>query len=599
MAPRIGLGPVFGYEWVVGTRRWHVYALRSLFVIALLAGLIVTWWIMVAGKNLNTLNAQADVGRGYGYALVGIQLSLVILAAPAATAGAICMDKARGNLALLLMTDLSDSEIILGKLAARLVPVLSLIACSLPVLSIGTLLGGLDPVGMALAFLVTVDVAVLGCCLALAISVWALKVQEALMATYTVLTVALLAYPVWGLFARTGAGIGTPPTWLLDSNPFWLVYAPSVAPTQVSWVQFVVFTCAGLGLAGILTAISVAGLRRAAQRQTAAPARARRRFVLPDLAGRVRRTLPGPSLDANPVLWREWHRNQPSRWGRIIWAVYAAAALSLSAWGIVDAIANGVGTGPSLAVISIVLLVFVGLLLLSTSASTSLSEERVRQSLDVLMTTPLSTWSIVWGKWWGAFRIVPLLAFCPAALTTAVAFTWDHRPPSPMGWFAYGAAPGNTLRVLCIVFIIATLLGHGALITSLGLALATWVKKQARAVALVVVAYVLMTIAWPALIIILFERSGYDHRTIEGLTALSPVFATANIAESLSFRGREGVIVNLVWGIFWLIGLSAAAALLLAATRRTFDRCLGRMEEIPRDLGVALAKPMPILDPIA
>ena len=75
-----------------------------------------------------------------------IVLGLVGLAAPAATAGAICLDKARGNLTLLFATDLTDAEIVLGKLAARLVPVLGLIACAAPVLALATLFGGVDPV---------------------------------------------------------------------------------------------------------------------------------------------------------------------------------------------------------------------------------------------------------------------------------------------------------------------------------------------------------------------------------------------------------------------------------------------------------------------
>ena len=47
--------------------------------------------------------------------------------------------------------------------------------------------------------------------------------------------------------------------------------------------------------------------------------------------------------------------------------------------------------------------VSLGLLLLSVSAATSLAEERVRGSLDVLLCTPLSTRSILVGKWWGSF----------------------------------------------------------------------------------------------------------------------------------------------------------------------------------------------------
>ena len=38
----------------------------------------------------------------------------------------------------------------------------------------------------------------------------------------------------------------------------------------------------------------------------------------------------------------------------------------------------------------------------------------VRGSLDLLMSTPLSTRTIVLGKWWAVFRVVPVLAVIPA-----------------------------------------------------------------------------------------------------------------------------------------------------------------------------------------
>ena len=84
----------------------------------------------------------------YFYGLIGVELTLVMLAAPAATAGAICLDRARGTLAHMLMTDLSDPEIVLGKLAARLMPVMGLVACSWPVMAMCALLGGIDPIAL-------------------------------------------------------------------------------------------------------------------------------------------------------------------------------------------------------------------------------------------------------------------------------------------------------------------------------------------------------------------------------------------------------------------------------------------------------------------
>ena len=89
-----------------------------------------------------------ELGQGFFLAVVGTELSLVLLAAPAATAGAICQDRARGTLLHMLMTDLSAAEIVLGKLAARLTPVLAMICCTLPMLELLSLLGGVDPLAL-------------------------------------------------------------------------------------------------------------------------------------------------------------------------------------------------------------------------------------------------------------------------------------------------------------------------------------------------------------------------------------------------------------------------------------------------------------------
>ena len=45
-------------------------------------------------------------------------------------------------------------------------------ACALPVAALGTLMGGIDPVALTAAFLIAGGLTVLGCALALALSVW-------------------------------------------------------------------------------------------------------------------------------------------------------------------------------------------------------------------------------------------------------------------------------------------------------------------------------------------------------------------------------------------------------------------------------------------
>jgi hypothetical protein len=43
MRKRWGIGPVFAYESLLNTRRWQVYAGRSLFVLIMLIGMVIVW----------------------------------------------------------------------------------------------------------------------------------------------------------------------------------------------------------------------------------------------------------------------------------------------------------------------------------------------------------------------------------------------------------------------------------------------------------------------------------------------------------------------------------------------------------------------------
>jgi len=103
MDSRLGLGPVFAYEWLIASRRWQMYALRSLLVLLLGLGLGFVWYSKIGFDSLS-LARMARVGEAFFCAIVGVQLSILLMAAPAATAGAICQDGARGTLIHLLVS---------------------------------------------------------------------------------------------------------------------------------------------------------------------------------------------------------------------------------------------------------------------------------------------------------------------------------------------------------------------------------------------------------------------------------------------------------------------------------------------------------------
>jgi ABC-type transport system involved in multi-copper enzyme maturation permease subunit len=541
---------VFVFECVTAARRWQTYAGRAAFLAVLFLSLIVVWATRVADDfSAITLSRLAHVGESFYYAITGTQLALVLLAAPAYTAGAVCLDKARGTLAHVLVTDLSSSEIILGKLSARLLPVLGLILAGLPILALETLLGGIDPEALFGSFLVTVGVGVAGCSLTLALSVWGTRPHEVMLSTYAVLAIWLLVLMGWRILP-SGWGTGPPPAWLEKSNPFWLAFAPYARPNSISFSDYLLFLAGCGGFAAGLTLLATLTLRRAAMAQANRRAQPRvSRFSwlrLPRL---------GPSLDFNPVLWREWHRNRPSRWVRLVWILYIVLSAGASV------LALGMTAGINSATIGAFVNAFqfsIGLLLASILSVTSLFEERARGSLELLLSTPLPTSTIVWGKWLGTFRTAVKVTLLPAVLLCCLAVQQQWSDPARVSdWLQIGL--GVTL-----------MLAYGAAVTSLGLALATWVRRFGVAVGLSVVAYVLIT--GGTVLVMLAIGPGPPVRE---LGVVSPWFGVGEMTFEMGGQGGNEVPIGCWLG--WLVFYALAALALAVATRATFDRCLGRI----------------------
>ena len=498
MARRWGIGPVFARELVTGARRWQVYAVRAAFASALLAWLWMIW-TRNGSQEFRGANELAAIGQEFFVGLMVIQLVLVLLAAPAATAGAICVDKARGTLMHVLVTDLTSGEIVRGKLAARLAPILGLIACSLPVLAICSLFGGLSPAGVIGAYLVTAGVAIVGCTLALTLSVWARKTHQALLGTYAFLGLWIGSFfAVVAVFPWTGpSSLWHPATPLLYINPFALIIIPvqGSSPFEMGLPHQAAFLASAILASVGLLLLARRSIRPAALAQANRPAKR----GAPEAPARLVMRLPAPPLDGNPVLWREWHRKLPSRWTGRFWAAYIAISTlaSLLAIGPVYFLRADYEMAQSLAPQVNAWGVSIGLLLLCVAAASALSEERDRGSLDIIMATPLPTSTIIWGKWWGTFAMVPRLLILPIWVSVGLAMVSGH--------------------VLAVVLVIGLILACAAAIVSVGLALSTWIPRQGRVVTTIIIVYVMVSVGWP----ILLESLGISQE-LWPLPALKP-----------------------------------------------------------------------------
>ena len=187
-------------------------------------------------------------------------------------------------------------------------------------------------------------------------------------------------------------------------------------------------------------------------------------------------------------------------------------------------------------------------------------------SLDVLLTTPLSTVKIYWAKWWGSFRIVVWLTVLP----TIVAAGSDVRHILESGGFSQYTltrirSNGNPYFLLMPLMIGC----YGAGVVSMGLALAIWIKRSGRAMATSVLIYLLLTIGLLFLDVML--NSPQDE-----FIALGSSLATAELTSECLEVGRENSIPKIM---IWCIAYTIAAALISLAACRSFDRCLGRMPD--------------------
>lgn len=566
MWTRWRVGPVFACEWLIASRRWQMYATRSVFVALILGALTVVWKEHTENRrNLSGQQAMAALGESFYHALISTELTLLLLAAPAATAGALCVDKTRGTLLHLLVTDLSDPEIVLGKLAARLTPLLGLLGCSIPIMFICTLMGGIDPEALAGAFLVMLAVAVLGCTIALTLSVWGTKTYEVLVATYLIWILVILAYPLWWIAGRQLTAAPAPPSWLWHVNPYALALAPYSSPGSVTAEDYLIYLATCFAVCAGLVLLSAARLRSVAIRQSSRPAKARVRTAPAWRHAPWR--LFGPSLTRNPVLWREWQRRRPSRWSRFVWGTYLFLAIGFSVLAVVQA--WGTRRVADMPHIVITLQVVVGLLLLSAAAPAPLAEERAHGSLDLLLTTPLRTSDILWAKWRAAFRTVPRLAALPLLTLVAVPGDARHWVP-PLEHFGLLLADDRRLKV--ILLLCGLFLAYGTALTSLGLAVATWMSRLGRAITCTVTAYVLVTIGWPFLIMFLAKKSETSLSFIMG----SP-FAGMAFVSSMEHMGSGSESAAIIRGaVCWIAVYLSAALILYLATWATFDRCLGR-----------------------
>jgi ABC-type transport system involved in multi-copper enzyme maturation permease subunit len=196
------IGPVFTREVTIAPRRDWTYIIRSVYA-GLLLLLIVTAWLVVSGTQLITDPGDfARFGAMLFQFLAPVQLVLAVFFAATLTAGAVGQEKERKTLLLLLLTRMSNSELVLGKLFAALLNILMMLAVSIPVFTAIAMLGGVSYYQIVRVLLVTLfsmsACGSLGSCVAL----WREKTFQAIATTILIL---VLWIGIWESLPYSGS----------------------------------------------------------------------------------------------------------------------------------------------------------------------------------------------------------------------------------------------------------------------------------------------------------------------------------------------------------------------------------------------------------
>ena len=185
-------GPIIARELLTAPRPPRYYAARASYAGGLLIVMLTIWQVLVGWDEGNALSILSRFGAILFYFFAHMQLTLMLFFAPIASATAVAHEKDRRTFLLLLMTDLRDVEIVVGKLVASLLQILTFLATSLPIFFLCVLLGGVSFGQVIDVFLVTFAAGLFGGALGMIVALWRDRTFQSIALTVLLVVLVLI-----------------------------------------------------------------------------------------------------------------------------------------------------------------------------------------------------------------------------------------------------------------------------------------------------------------------------------------------------------------------------------------------------------------------
>ncbi len=445
LEPTMLPGPVFFHELRFVARQRRAYALRTILGLFLLYLVIQSTnhfpaYAYQANRQQDFTAAElARIGMSLWAAVIWLQAIVILLLTPAFVAGTIAEERQRKVLGYLLASPLSGAEIVLGKLAARLLNLVVLVAVGLPVVSLALFLGGIDPDTVWLCYGTSFSTLYLVASLSILVSTFSQRPRDAILRAYLI-ELAWLMLPLMeklceqagGEVARLAEAALPITQWTIGSSPAILIFQDTRLTRGGGDVAIVYWL---IGLQVVLGTLLLAWCTLRLRPMEKGSRLWASRWLSKSRAPKSYRLFARRPCGDAPMIWKECSGtlSGPGVFraicliGLVIAGVgglgYAVYRLGLPAFQ--EVLDYGYGSGGSqsarnaLSMAVRVLTVCLYLLtatLLGAGAATGITMERERDAWTSLTVTALEGHEIVTGKILGAFwRVRGLLIALPFA----------------------------------------------------------------------------------------------------------------------------------------------------------------------------------------
>lgn len=459
------IGPIFSRELETAPRRVQHFLNRGVYGAALFVLMCTAWLVLAGTQVVHSVGDMARFGSVLFLILAPLQLALMTFLAALRAASSVALEKDKRTLVLLLMTRLTNHELVLGKLLASLLDVLVMLATAAPIFFFITLFGGVSIAQVVRVLAVTLATILVAGSLGSTIALARDKTFQSLAMTALTLVIWLVVLEAVALLGGHLMFLGVPlETVVSAASPLRAILAAAHPTRDVlgwfhapdTWYLFVAVTFASLLNAWAIVRLRVwnpgrdvfpaseqesinevstidysagsEGVQASGSAQAASAATA----IDPELARsthidarQARRETPSREVWDNPVLWREVCTWAYGRKVLVIKAVYWLVFL-LAAAGVYWTIHTGTAylrasetivPAPARPLAPFFL---VSLVIVNALAVTSITNERDGGSLDLLLVTDLTPRELLLGKMLGVAYVTWEMLAGPLLLSVAL-----------------------------------------------------------------------------------------------------------------------------------------------------------------------------------